>query len=159
MPRQRRSIGLLVASQVLIAACASAPKEEPLPRIEAGPGPAARAAEHALKMVGKPYRYGGSTPSRGFDCSGLVQFSFREAGVMLPRTTKDQRRASAPIRKASLRRGDLLFFDQKGKKNSHVGIYLGNGRFVHAPSSGKHVRTDRLDSPYWSRHLSDTRRF
>lgn len=110
-------------------------------------------------MVGKRYRYGGSTPSRGFDCSGLVQYSFKQAGVLLPRTTEDQRRASARIRKASLRRGDLVFFDQEGKKSSHVGIYLGGGRFVHAPSSGKTVRTDSLDSPYWSRHLAETRRF
>jgi len=156
---RHKSIGLLIASQVLVAACASAPVEKPVPRVDAGPGASSRAAANALKMVGKPYRYGGASPSRGFDCSGLVQFSFRQAGVLLPRTTRDQRRASTPVRKSSLRRGDLLFFTERGRKSSHVGIYLGNGRFVHAPSSGKHVRTDRLDSPYWSRHLSEARRF
>jgi cell wall-associated NlpC family hydrolase len=144
---------------VLLAGCASAPRDKPLAPVDASPAAAARAADHALQMVGKRYRFGGSTPSSGFDCSGLVQFSYRQAGVALPRTTEDQRRSSTAIRKASLRRGDLLFFDQEGKKNSHVGIYLGSGRFVHAPSSGKQVRTDRLDSPYWSRHLSETRRF
>ena len=108
-------------------------------------------------MDGKPYRYGGASPS-GFDCSGLVLYSYRQAGVTVPRETDEQRRASRPVRVSSLRRGDLIFFDQDGRKNSHVGIYLGDGFFVHAPSSGKRVRSDRLDSPYWRRHLSETRR-
>jgi cell wall-associated NlpC family hydrolase len=110
-------------------------------------------------MVGRPYRFGGASPAAGFDCSGLVYFSFRQIGVRLPRSTEDQLRASSPVAASELRHGDLLFFDQEGKKNSHVGIYLGGGRFVHAPSSGKYVRTDELRSAYWSRHLSETRRF
>jgi cell wall-associated NlpC family hydrolase len=134
-----------------LAACASAP----VARVD--PSRAA-AADYALKMVGTPYRFGGSTPAKGFDCSGLVQYSFRQAGVALPRDTEQQRRASASIRVASLRRGDLLFFNEGWRRNSHVGIYLGNGKFVHAPSSGGHVRTERLDSPYWSKHLSEARR-
>jgi len=153
----RKSIYALVGAQLLIAGCASAP--EPGARVQAGAAASMRAADEALKMVGKPYRYGASTPAGGFDCSGLVQFSFRQAGVRVPRTTEYQLRASMQVRKSELRRGDLLFFDQEGNKNSHVGIYLGKGRFVHAPSSGKHVRTDRLDAPYWKRHLSEARRF
>lgn len=127
-----------------------------LPTKEEAADTAARAAQQAVKMVGKPYRFGGSSPSTGFDCSGLIQFSFRQAGVMIPRSTAEQRRAS--IRVSSLHHGDLLFFDQEGKKNSHAGIYVGNGHFVHAPSSGKRVRIDRLDSPYWRKHLSEVRR-
>ena len=119
--------------------------------------PAARAAQQATQMVGKPYRYGGSAPT-GFDCSGLVQFSYRQAGIRVPRSTDEQRRASKPVRAENLRPGDLLFFDQEGKKNSHVGIYVGNGNFVHAPSSGKQVRSDRMDKPYWRKHLSEVRR-
>jgi murein DD-endopeptidase len=146
----------ILASLMLfaVAACASAPAA----RVESGPGAAHSAASHALKMVGKPYRYAGSSPS-GFDCSGLVQFSFRQAGVVVPRSTEEQRRASTRVALSKLQRGDLLFFDQEGKKNSHLGIYLGDGKFVHAPSSGKQVRTDRLDSPYWKKHLSEVRRF
>jgi cell wall-associated NlpC family hydrolase len=140
--------------QFAVAACASAPST----RVDSSPVAADRAASHALKMVGKLYRYAGSSPS-GFDCSGLVQFSFGQAGVVVPRSTEEQQRASARVRVSNLQRGDLLFFDQEGKKNSHVGIYLGDGRFVHAPSSGKKVRTDRLDSPYWKKHLSEARRF
>ena len=108
-------------------------------------------------MVGKPYRYGGSSPS-GFDCSGLVQYSYRQAGVTLPRDTAQQRSVSRAVKRADLRRGDLLFFDQEGKKYGHLGIYIGDSKFVHAPSSGKSVRSDRLDSPYWKKHLSEVRR-
>lgn len=119
--------------------------------------PADRAAANAAKMVGKPYRYGGAAPS-GFDCSGLIVFSYGQAGVPLPRNTAQQRRATQRVKLAELKRGDLLFFDQEGKKNSHVGIYLGERRFVHAPSSGKSVRNDTLDNPYWKKHLSEVRR-
>jgi len=143
---------LSVCASLMLAACASAPTAP-----VTDPGSAERAAGNALKMIGKPYRYGGSSPA-GFDCSGLIQYSYKQAGVSLPRSTDNLLRTSTPLRGMHLRRGDLLFFDQEGKKKSHVGIYLGDGRFVHAPSSGKSVRTDRLDSPYWKKHLSEARR-
>lgn len=108
-------------------------------------------------MVGKPYRYGGSSPA-GFDCSGLIQYSYRQAGVSVPHNTGQLRSASRPVKRAELRRGDLLYFDQEGKKYGHVGIYIGDGKFIHAPSSGKSVRSDRIDSPYWKKHLSEARR-
>jgi cell wall-associated NlpC family hydrolase len=132
---------------ILLVACASTPRAPTTPD----------AADFALKMVGKPYRYGGATPA-GFDCSGLVLYSYKQAGVSLPRSTDAQREISRSIRRSSLKRGDLVFFDLEGKKNSHVGIYLGDGRFVHAPSSGKHVRTDSLDAPFWRKHFSEARR-
>src|SRR5574341_67854 len=136
-----------------LAGCASAPSASS----GASASSAERAASHAVQMVGKPYRYGGASPA-GFDCSGLVFYSYKQAGVALPHNTEAQRKAARPVKLAELRRGDLLFFDQEGKKNSHVGIYLGDGRFVHAPSSGKAVRNDRLETPYWKKHLSETRR-
>jgi cell wall-associated NlpC family hydrolase len=144
---------------ILLAACASAPRTPAAPDVTADVTDvsADRAAGQALKMVGRPYRYGGAAPS-GFDCSGLVVFGYRQAGVTLPHSTERQREISRSIRRGSLRRGDLVFFDLEGKKNSHVGIYLGDGRFVHAPSSGKHVRTDQLDAPYWKKHFSEARR-
>jgi cell wall-associated NlpC family hydrolase len=116
------------------------------------------ASDVAASMTGKPYRYGGST-AQGFDCSGLVHFSFKRAGLHVPRSTETQRQRSHRIARADLVRGDLVFFDQEGKNSSHVGIYLGNNRFVHAPSSGKRVRVDTLTDPYWRKHLVDTRRF
>lgn len=146
---------LILVAGFALGGCASAPQSSAPP---APPKAAERAAAQALRLVGAPYRYGGASPSRGFDCSGLVQYSYRHAGLALPHNTEEQRRLSKPIRRADLRRGDLVFFDQEGKKNSHVGIYVGGGQFVHAPSSGKHVRKDRLDAPYWRKHLSELRR-
>jgi cell wall-associated NlpC family hydrolase len=140
---------------VLLAGCSTAP----VARVDPAPSSSHRAAGVAVKMVGKPYRMGGESPSTGFDCSGLVQFSYRQAGLVVPRSTEQQLRYSKAVSRSSLRRGDLVFFDQEGKKHSHVGIYLGDGRFVHAPSSGKQVRIDRLDSRYWQAHLSAVRRF
>ena len=141
-----------------LAACASAPQPQPKASSQVSEKAADHAATQATKMLGRPYRFGGATPSAGFDCSGLVQYSFRQAGVAVPHNTERQRLASRPVRRSELRRGDLLFFDLEGKKSSHVGIYLGAGKFVHAPSSGKQVRSDRLDAPYWKKHLSETRR-
>lgn len=146
-------IGLLFFA---LAGCASAPPSPP-PPVQGG-SVGERAAGHAAQLVGKPYRYGGASPAAGFDCSGLVQWSYAQAGRKLPRSTDDQRVAARRISRSELRRGDLVFFDQEGKKNSHVGIYVGNGEFVHAPSSGKRVRRDRLDAPYWTQHLSEVRR-
>jgi murein DD-endopeptidase len=146
---------LLVIALLALAGCASTP-----PTASSGSTKwhvADGAAGHALKMVGKPYRYGGSSPA-GFDCSGLVLYSYKQAGVALPHNTDQQRSASRSIKVSELRRGDLLFFNQQGKRYGHVGIYAGDGKFVHAPSSGKSVRSDRLDNPYWKKHLSEARR-
>ena len=119
--------------------------------------PQERAAAEAAKLVGAPYRYGGMSP-KGFDCSGLVLYSYGQAGVALPHSTDQQRHLGKPVQRSELRPGDLVFFNQQGKKHGHVAIYVGNGEMVHAPSSGKRVRRDRLDSPYWKKHLSEARR-
>jgi len=143
----------LFAGMLLATGCASTP-------ITDAPGSARHreASEIAASMVGKPYRYGGNTP-QGFDCSGLVYFSFKRAGMHVPRSTKTQRGKSQKVSVSGLARGDLLFFNQDGKYSSHVGIYIGDKRFVHAPSSGKRVRVDSLTETYWQKHLVDTRRF
>jgi cell wall-associated NlpC family hydrolase len=145
---------LLLVGALAFSGCASTP-----PSAASGStrNPADQAAAYAQTMVGKPYRYGGASP-KGFDCSGLVLYSYKQAGVALPHRTDQQRAASRRIKVADLRPGDLLFFNQEGKKYGHVAIYAGNGKFVHAPSSGKSVRTDRLDNPYWKKHLSEARR-
>lgn len=119
---------------------------------------AAKAADIAARMVGKPYKYGGSKPGKGFDCSGLVQYSYSRAGLKVPRSTRMQRRHSRTVSLKNIKKGDLIFFNQSGKRSSHVGIYLGNRKFVHAPSSGKRVRIDKI-SAYWARHISSARRF
>lgn len=118
-----------------------------------------RAAAHAQKFIGTRYQYGGDRPSRGFDCSGLIQYSYKLAGLKVPRNTKRQFRSTRRVASNKLRRGDLLFFHQQGKRFSHVGIYIGNGRFVHAPSTGKRVKISTLKNRYWRRHLASARRF
>jgi cell wall-associated NlpC family hydrolase len=141
---------------MLAASCASAPPPRPVN----GYTPAAgeKAADTAFSMVGKPYKYRGESPS-GFDCSGLVRYSYLTAGIEVPHGTKSLMSVTHPVSRHSIRKGDLLFFLQRGKRYSHVGIYVGNDRFVHAPSSGKTVRTDNLTDPYWKKHLLDARRF
>ena len=108
----------------------------------------------ALAQTGQPYRYGGETPAEGFDCSGLVQYSYAAAGHHVPRTARAQRNATRGVRREQLRPGDLVFFEIGASKSPHVGLYLGDERFLHAPSSGGQVRIDRLESPYWRRHFS-----
>ena len=111
----------------------------------------------ASEMVGTPYRYGGASPG-GFDCSGLVYYSYHKAGYRVPRTSQLQYQDSLPVKSAHAREGDLLFFRIEGKV-SHVGVYLGNRQFIHAPSSGKHVSIASLDNPYWKQRLTKTGRF
>jgi cell wall-associated NlpC family hydrolase len=106
-----------------------------------------RAVFTAIQMVGVPYRWGGSSPE-GFDCSGLVQFAYSSAGLRLPRTATAQMDASAPLTLEHAEAGDLLFFRDRGH-TSHVAIYLGEGRFVHAPSTGKRVALDSFGNTYW----------
>lgn len=108
----------------------------------------------ALSLVGTPYRWGGNTPDSGFDCSGLIGYVYREAAaVQLPRTTRALHAMGSPsVGRGALRSGDLLFFATAGgHRVSHAGIYVGEGRFVHAPSSGGTVRLDRLDDRYWQK--------
>lgn len=106
----------------------------------------------ARALLGKPYHYGGNTPSTGFDCSGFVQYTHAAAGIDLPRTTYQQLRATHRINRQQLRPGDLVFFRINRKRFvSHVGIYLGNSKFIHSPSSGKQVSIASLNNPYWKK--------
>lgn len=153
MFRMRPVVNLFAGIALLaLGACSSTPARAP-----GGDAVAARAAEHALSMQGKPYRYGGNTPA-GFDCSGLVQYGYGRAGVRIPHGTEALRRLSSPIKTSHLERGDLVFFNQEGKSSSHVGIYVGKDRFVHAPSSGKHVYVASLKDAYWRKHFAGARR-
>lgn len=113
----------------------------------------------AISLVGTPYKWGGNTPEGGFDCSGLVNYVYRDMlDMRLPRTTSELIKLQGPrIQPVQLAGGDLVFFGSGGQV-SHVGIYVGEGRFVHAPSSGGTVRLDQLDDPWWRDHYSGARR-
>ncbi|KAG1460547.1 hypothetical protein G6F57_014308 [Rhizopus arrhizus] len=113
----------------------------------------------AISLVGTPYRYGGNTPDSGFDCSGLVAYVYREMlDLKLPRTSRDLAAVQGPkIDPQRLATGDLVFFGSRGNV-THVGIYVGEGRFVHAPSTGGTVRLDSLSGPYWKDHYTGAKR-
>jgi len=138
----------------VLAGCASVPTqpvtEHPLTIGE-------KAARVAETMIGRPYKFKGNSPE-GFDCSGLVQYSYLEAGLDVPHGTKALMPRTSPIN-GKLQTGDLLFFNERGKTYSHVGIYLENDTFVHAPGTGGNVRTDSLQDPYWKDHFIEARRF
>jgi len=146
-------IALIITMLALISACSSQPvatAARPHPEnsgvraISVGE----RAAAVALEQVGVPYRYGGTTAS-GFDCSGLVQYSYRHAGKNVPRTTGQLWSSTTSIERDDMRAGDLLFFRFDGKM-SHVGMYIGKQQFVHAPSSGRTVTVANLTSPHYA---------
>ena len=113
----------------------------------------------ALALIGTPYRYGGEDPVRGFDCSGLVRHVYREgAGLDLPRRSEDMGRIGTAVARDALVPGDLVFFNTLGRPYSHVAIYIGDGRFVHAPTSNGVVRVEALDQRYWLSRYNGARR-
>ncbi|MEG2005781.1 MAG: C40 family peptidase [Bilophila sp.] len=123
-----------------------------------GNASAARVVKTAQSQIGTRYRSGGTTPS-GFDCSGLIWWAYRQNGVNVPRMTADQARAGFGVNRRSMRAGDILVFNtRQGRTGLHTGLYTGNGRFVHSPSSGKRVRQDSLSQEYWDRRLVKIRR-
>ena len=131
---------------------------EPLPADNASGG-ASDIAIFALGLIGVDYRYGGSTPESGLDCSGLVQHVFRQVtGVTLPRTSKEMSVLGSKVRIDELTPGDLVFFNTRRFAYSHVGIYLGDNRFVHAPSSDGEVRIATLSEAYWNKRFDGARR-
>lgn len=143
---------------VLLYGCAAAPPSAPPrepdtaalgapePAFDADPGSRVLAAATAL--LGAPYRLGAAGPD-AFDCSGLVHFAHLGIGLRVPRTAAAQRLAAAPVPSDALRAGDLLFFRMSGSQIDHVGIYAGDGQFIHAPGAGRGVERARLDAPWY----------
>ena len=114
---------------------------------------------HALGFLGVPYRLGGNSAEEGFDCSGFVQAAFRQVmGLQLPRIAREQARATAPIERSELAPGDLVFFNTLGRRYSHVGIYIGDYRFVHSPRTGARIRIERMDVRFWATRFNGARR-
>ncbi len=163
MPNRLCSLLLAFALAVSVAGVvtnSAAARLDGPPRIQLPPKPrpkptlGQRAARLALRAVGTPYAWGGSSPASGFDCSGLVYWAYRRLGVQLPRTSYALFDRGRRVGRSRLKAGDLVFFSGLG----HVGMYLGRGRMVHAPRSGRNVEVVRLRSSYWGRALVGARR-
>ena len=169
MQRTQFLQALLAGSALWLAGCSSAPRGTAPEGDALGTAPAPAGgtlsdeqahdiAIHALGLVGTPYRYGGNTPESGFDCSGLIGYVYRHrTGSAPPRTVAQLNTWGTPINPALRRTGDLVVFGT-GRQPSHAGIYVGEGRFVHAPSTGGTVRLDHLQSRHWSRQNPAFRR-
>ena len=164
-PLSRRTLLLGLLSGSLLSACSAPRPEAGATRgvVPAGPDGLADSQAHevvvqAMSLVDTPYRRGGNTPEGGFDCSGLIAYVFRNAtGLALPRTVAELASIGTGVQREQVRSADLVFFDASGPL-SHAGIYVGGGRFVHAPSTGGRVRLDRIETRYWSARFSAVRR-
>ena len=159
----RLSVLMLMASNVPAIAGEVAPPAYDAP-LQA-PSPAVTDAAstelllHALAFLGVHYQYGGTTPDNGLDCSGYVRHVFKEAvGVTLPHNAVDMGGRGKPVRRDRLQPGDLVFFNTLQRAFSHVGIYLGDHRFIHAPSTGKAVQISSMNSSYWAQRYDGGRR-
>lgn len=174
---------LAFATGILLAGCGTLPPpaaapEQPVARPEPAPVPspsrpqqnaaalqladdshAQDAVIYALGLIGNHYRFGGRNPDSGLDCSGMVSWIFEQvAGLRLPHNAAQIASLSRPVERTALKPGDLVFFNTNGKHYSHMGIYAGEGRFIHAPSTrGKYVRTDALDSGWFASRISGLR--
>jgi cell wall-associated NlpC family hydrolase len=163
----RSARGALIVLAVVVASGCATQTVQPVPQqVESAPPSDKLILGNdilfsALGQVGIPYRYGGSSPDMGFDCSGLIQYVYAESvDIKLPRTVAGMIQIDAPtIDEDNLQAGDLVIFATGwGDRPSHAGIYVGDGRFVHAPSSGGAVRMDLLSSDYWQRSYLQAKR-
>ena len=175
-----RRAALALAAAALLAGCASPPAPRsptgtvgrrepasPMPAsrapLDIDPGEREAAVAQAMLLVNTPYTYGGNTPRGGFDCSGLIQYVFAqvtEGARRLPRSTAQWAAVSEPVADAQMQRGDLVFFNTTGRAFSHMGIYVGQGQFVHAPSTGGTVRKEPVGGRYFGpRYLGARRPF
>ena len=113
----------------------------------------------AMALLGVSYRWGGTKPATGLDCSGFIQYVFRQAwNVNLPRTSSEMAKVGIPVNKSDLQPGDLVFFSRYGRRVGHVGLYIGDGKFIHAPSTGKKIQIANLDNVYYVKHYVGARR-
>lgn len=157
---------LLSAAAITLTGVGASQATEQQERLSDEPSPFERYTSNAkdlvlkgLELVGINYRFGGTDPDSGLDCSGFVQVVFKDAlGMLLPRTAKEQSQVGNVIDKKELKPGDLVFFNTMRRAFSHVGIYLGDNRFMHAPRTGAEVRVEDMSQGYWVKRYNGARR-
>ena len=146
---------LLLSISLLLAACSSAPTRQ----YAASDEQMNDLVMYAMSLADTPYRYGGNSANNGFDCSGFVGHVYRHSlGIALPRTSHEISRFGKPASQGDLRPGDLVFYNTQHASFSHVGIYIGDGKFVHSPRSGESVRTEQMQMRYWQARYDGARR-
>jgi cell wall-associated NlpC family hydrolase len=149
----------------LVTACSTVPNNPPVtmvasPQVNKPTKTLGDVIVQSAKLqMGIPYKFGGNSPSEGFDCSGLALYSHHINGISIPRRTVEQFKLGKHINRAELNSGDLLFFRTMGQSVSHVGIYMGNDIFIHAPNSRKNVETETLANPYYTKRYLGARRY
>jgi len=172
MKLQLRLLALLLASFMVFAYAApdkSQSEVRPVAEITDDGTPAKALASgeeavgdlllQAMSLIGVAYRWGGSNPTAGLDCSGFIQYIFKKSlKVNLPRTAAEMARSGRVVEKSELAPGDLVFFNTLGPRNSHVGMYMGNGKFIHSPRTGKSVEVSNMNQSYWVAHYNGARR-
>lgn len=168
MKKNISSYAALVVFFLLFTCCGGcatlSPGKSNLPANESGPplpAPTRKAAAiiaTARSVIGCPYLWGGTSPQRGFDCSGLVWWTFSQHGIHLPRPSWELYATGQKIKKNAIRPGDIIFFRLTSGKSLHVGIITERRTFIHSPKSGSHVMESSMDSPYWRKHYLGTRR-
>lgn len=143
-----------IALAIIITACSTSPDIKPT-----FPQSGQPVINYALSLQGTPYRYGKASPEEGFDCSGFVMHVYGKYGVPLPRTASRMAEVLPPVEWDDLRSGDLVFFNTSGRIFSHVGIFINNDKFIHAPSQRTgHVLVSSLNNRYWRKHFTGIRR-
>ena len=171
-----RRMWLLASAAAVLAGCSSTPRapsaSRTAPPVARSGGSSARAVDplqlqsdlreallaRTMLVVNTPYTYGGNSPEGGFDCSGLIQWAVQGIHTgKLPRTTSQWAQSSTPVQGRGLQRGDFVFFNTMGTNYSHMGIFVGSGQFVHAPSSGGTVQRVRMDNPYFAKRFTEAR--
>lgn len=154
MQSRPRAVRLLALAAILaVPACSVVRAPEPV-----APSPGEQLAQLAAEQLGAPYRFGGATP-QGFDCSGLVRYVFSAAGIVVPRTAAEQQQRAEPVQPNSLQPGDLVFFRIASDRIDHVGIYAGQGEFIHAPRAGRPVSRELLAEAYYQRRYAGAGRY
>lgn len=168
--RPAHQIRQLASAWLLAVACVApvhandlaqpeAPTAKPISRLQGLTNRASELALQAMTMLGIRYKYGGNAPENGLDCSGLVRYVFKEVlGKELPRTSEEISRVGKQVDRTELQPGDLVFYNTLRRGFSHVGIYLGDNKFIHSPSAGGQVRIESMDIQYWKQRFNGARR-